>query len=39
LKDGLKKKRTIYDDLAFLGIDYVVEGRSGGAKSYLVKHR
>ncbi len=37
LKDGLKKKRGIYLDLAARGIAYVVEGEKRGAKSYLVK--
>ena len=38
LKDGLKKKRKVFDDLAAIGVAYVVEGKSKGAKSYLVKN-
>ncbi|MDP1700625.1 MAG: hypothetical protein Q8L53_06660 [Aestuariivirga sp.] len=38
LKDGLKKKRKVFDDLAAIGVAYVVEGKSRGAKSYLVKN-
>jgi hypothetical protein len=37
LKDGLKKKRKVFDDLAAIGVAYVVEGERKGAKSYLVK--
>jgi hypothetical protein len=39
LRDGLKKKRTIHSELASIGIDYAVEGRGRGAKSYLVKRQ
>jgi hypothetical protein len=38
LKDGLKKKRKVYQDLAAVGVAYVVEGERRGAKSYLVKN-
>uniref|UniRef100_UPI003BA85BDA hypothetical protein n=1 Tax=Stappia sp. TaxID=1870903 RepID=UPI003BA85BDA len=37
LKDALRKKRAIVDDLKRLGVSYSVEGSGRGAKSYLVK--
>ena len=37
LKDGLKKRRKVVDELAAIGVDYIVEGKSRGAKSYLVR--
>lgn len=38
LKDALKKKRRLFDDLGAIGVAYVVEGERRGAKSYLVKY-
>jgi hypothetical protein len=38
-KEGLTKKRKVYQELASIGVAYVVEGHGRMAKSYLVKHQ